>query len=83
MALEEPIERTVHDPPQQRQAAPVAAPQLIQSSPSVMRQEMRVAVRDAVYSGEDETFAFHRALSRLREMQSAPYLDAARSRMTS
>ena len=40
------------------------------------RRQPQGAVRDAVYSGEDETFAFHRALSRLREMQSEPYLQS-------
>ena len=49
----------------------------------VAADSRKALVRDAVYSGEDETFAFHRALSRLREMQSAPYLDASRSRMNS
>jgi len=34
---------------------------------------------DSLFTGEDETFAFRRAISRLNEMQSAQYL-AARSR---
>ena len=49
----------------------------------VAADSRKALVRDAVYSGEDETFAFHRALSRLREMQSASYLQSRARGMTS
>ena len=32
--------------------------------------------QDTLFTGEDEKFAFHRAISRLCEMQSAAYIEA-------
>ena len=34
----------------------------------------KALVRDSLFTGEDEVFAFRRALSRLQEMQSVTYL---------
>ena len=40
----------------------------------VSADSRKALVRDSLFTGEDEVFAFRRALSRLQEMQSVTYL---------
>ena len=41
----------------------------------VSSDSRKLLVEDSLFTGEDETFAFRRALSRLREMQSRVYTE--------
>jgi hypothetical protein len=43
----------------------------------VSADSRKALVRDSLFTGEDEVFAFRRALSRLTEMQSAEWLGRA------
>jgi predicted ATPase len=51
------------------------------STGAVSADGRKVLVRDSLFTGEDEVFAFRRALSRLHEMQSAAYLTQSRARI--